>query len=1229
MGQKWTEEQEKAIHARDCSLLVAAAAGAGKTAVLVERIIQKIMDTKNPVDIDKLLVVTFTNAAASEMRERIGDAISAEIEKSPGSVRLQRQIALLNRASITTIHSFCLDVIRNNFHLIDLDPAFRIADETESVLLKQEALTELFDGEYEDENSNSGFLNLVECYGGRRDDQGLMDMVLRLYEFSRSTPWPEEWIRDMAEMFNSSDFESTPWAKVLMKDVKTELTGACGNMEKAVKLLEGAEGLESYYNQFTDEYRMLRSLCENCASWDVLYGEFNKINFDRLSGSKKNADKDIQNRAKAIRDDVKKTIKCIKDGIMTSNSSEIAGEMKSLYPAMSCLGELTLKFAKKYGEKKKDRGVIDFSDIEHFCVNILVAKAGDGGIIPSDAALKLREKFDEILIDEYQDSNMVQELILSTISRKERGKPNMFMVGDVKQSIYRFRQAKPELFLQKYNTYPDEDTAVERRILLYKNFRSRKEVLSAVNYIFKGIMTVNIGELDYTEKEKLNPGADYEDIDSNPVEVHLIETASSEEEDSDGTEEEAEDGIEDEDIDNVQLEARAVAARINQIVHSNDKPFLVFDKSSKSYRPVQFRDIVILMRATSSAAPVFVEELANTGIPAFADAGGGYFEVVEVQTVMSLLQIIDNPMQDIPLLSVLRSPIVSFTPEDLIDIRMADGRKTFYEALKIKSSSDDDTGKKAAEFLQNLKRWRQKALNMPISEFIWFLYSDTGYYAYAGAMPGGMQRQANLRILFERARQYEETSFKGLFNFINFINKLKSSSGDMGSAKILGENENVVRIMSIHKSKGLEFPVVFVSGAGRKFNMKDLTRSILFHHELGFGPDYVDSVRRISYPTVIKEALKRKIRLESLSEEMRILYVAFTRAREKLIITGTVRNMEKALSRWAACLDSTGDRVPEYQVLSGGNFFDWICPMLMKHIKNKDFREASGVMDAPYGTLVDDESGWDIRFYRRRDVLLKGTAIEDGIAGDESATGVEGSRYEAEIDRRLRYEYPYRLSSKLPAKLSVTELKRMFGTMIDDEYTTNIFVPPLIKKPSYLEGESRLSAAEKGTVMHLVMQHVDISKAPTIEDINSLLQSLVASEFMTVQQQKTVDIGRILSFFESPLGRRMIKSGKVKREIPFYMKVDSTDVYKDLPDDKYRDEKIVLQGIIDCCFEEDDGLVLIDYKTDYVPVGEEESIRERYRLQIEYYEKALRKITGKTVKEKYIYLFHNREVLKY
>lgn len=1360
VGTKWTPEQSQAIHTSHCNLLVAAAAGSGKTAVLVERIIRKILNRENPVDIDKLLIVTFTNAAAAEMRERIGEAVTKELDKAPDSRQLQRQITLLNKANITTIHSFCLGVIKNNFHKLDIDPNFRIADATEAVLLKQEILQELFEERYDAEigdKDNSIFLKLVDSFGGKRDDLPLQTIVLNLYDFVMSGPWPENWLRKAAENFNGGqipihNLEIHQWGQVLIHNLEIELEGIKSSLLKALKTIEKTEGLENYAGNFMNDTAMVEDLLKSCGgSWQKLYENFNSIEFARLKAAAKNADKNKAETVKKIRDEAKNKLKKLKDELFSISPQILIKSMTEMYPMMKCLTELVIDFKNSYSLKKKEKGLLDFNDLEHFCLKILTEKDEKGNIIPSETALKLRSGFEEILVDEYQDSNNVQEVIISMVSKWQRDVslatcgaeigtpsnaseefPNVFMVGDVKQSIYRFRQAEPGLFLHKYRSYSQEEGKSHRKITLYKNFRSRKEVIDSVNFIFKNIMSENVGELHYDNDEALNLGAEFPPIsqmhnsqihnseehnvekDNNQpdpwaVELHLIEKKMSEkisesEIDEDGSDSfensgtgnyggsgdngfsgnygsgdnlhssfdgsidgsgEGSNGLskrfadEVQDLDNIQIEARVVGKRIKELITGGSQgnfkeKFHVYDRNLKAYRPAEFRDIVILMRATAGWAGVFMDELNELGIPVYADTGTGYFQTLEVQTMMSLLQIIDNPMQDIPLLSVLRSPIFAFTADELIDIRLMDKSIPFYEALKQRSEESS----KVLAFFNALNKWRDAALHMPIDELIWYLYNETGYYAYAAAMVNGLQRQANLRILFQRAKQYEETSFKGLFNFINFINKLKKSSGDMGSAKILGENENVVRIMSIHKSKGLEFPVVILAGTGKNFNLSDMKRNILFHQEMGIGPDYVDAKRRITYPTIIKEALRKKIKLENLSEEMRVLYVALTRAKEKLIITGSVKDLEKNAVKWTSEIDpdldsdSTNAKLPEYLVIKGKNYLDWICPTVAQHKNVSAIRNLAGIQETPDLNLNNDPSRWTIKLWKPEDLINMEdedflsredsvwredsaskedtNSSKDMVSGEAAASEKKNNNfifdkdpgpYSQIINDRLNWQYGHIEASRLPAKISVTELKRRINLLTEDEYTTSSFVTPLIKKPLFLEEEKAISSAERGTAIHTLMQHIDIKKEITTGSIKEQIQLLVKNEILSPEQGKAIRASKIIKFFNSDLGKRMLKSTEVKREVPFFIRLRSTEIYKELPTDKYSEEIIILQGIIDCYFIEEEELIIVDYKTDYVPEGGTEIIAERYKTQLSYYSKALWEMTGKNIKARYLYLF--------
>ncbi|WP_050608085.1 helicase-exonuclease AddAB subunit AddA [Clostridium niameyense] len=1269
---KWTKEQRQAIYTKNCNLLVAAGAGAGKTAVLVERIIEKILDLKEPVDIDKLLVVTFTNAAASEMRERIGDAISKKLEENPELKILRKQLTLLNKSSIMTIHSFCLQVIRSNFHKIDIDPNFRIADETECVLMKQEAIDDVFEKLYEEENIS--FLNLIDAYS-RKTDIKLQDLIFRLHSFAKSSPLPYEWLINMAEVFNVGDdfhFNKSKWANIFLDNIKIDIEGYRDIMEKSIDIIENSQGIEHYYEPFKMELDFIKSLLE-----EEDFQNFRRIlkNYKPVrlpSKRSKDVDKEIKDKVKGERDKIKNKIIELKDELLNYENDFIVDQFKSVYPFMKSLSELVILFDENYKSRKKERDLIDFNDIEHLCFEILTERNEKGNIVPSEIALNYRKKFEEVLIDEYQDSNLVQEVIMTMVSRTlghwyvkdgslifkqenidkevlQRGVdiPNRFMVGDVKQSIYKFRQAEPEIFLEKYNNYDEEAGSSNREIKLFKNFRSRKEVIDGVNYIFKQIMSKRVGELDYTEDEALNIGAKYsEEVSGESIDLCLMDKSS--EVKSDIVKEQ---NLEEEELDNIQLEGRMVARKINHLMkREGANSFKVFDKNINAYRDIKYKDIVILLRTTSNWASVFIEELTRENIPVFADTNSGYFETFEIKTMLSLLEIVDNPLQDIPILSVLRSPIASFSDEELIDIRLVNKNIPFYESMVLiykllkneeieeyhkfylKENQDltkalkEDTKEKIINFIDKLNCYREKSLHMDIDEFIWYLYVDTGYYGYVGALPGGEQRQANLRILFQRAKQYENTSYKGLFNFINFINKLKFSNGDMGSAKILGENENVVRIMSIHKSKGLEFPVVILSGMGKKFNTTDMNKNIIFHKELGYGPDYVDIERRISYPTLIKNIIKNKIKLETLSEEMRILYVAFTRAKEKLIMTGLISKLEKNINKWVDYSEKE-EKIPKYVVLNGQCYLDWIGPAVFKHKDSLNIRRELGILSGGFNNLEDD-SKWNIEIWNKEDLLKEKVEEQEQNISQKIKDLVmasEESNYKDEIDKRLSYKYKFKELSKIPTKVSVSEIKRRFS-IVSNEEAMSIYKKVELKKPLFLKEDLNISGAERGTIIHLVMQHLDLNKVSNYEEIECQINELVHKEFITKKSSEVVNIDKILKFFKSELGQKMINSNKVKREVPFFIKIPVNEVYKNLEEDIYNEEELIVQGIIDAYFEEDAGLTLIDYKTDYVKDINE--IKKRYKLQIDYYEKALEKITDKKVIHKYLYLFSINKVVE-
>ena len=1234
MGKtRWTDEQLQAIETRKCNLLIAAAAGSGKTAVLVERIIRIITNEESPVDIDRLLVVTFTSAAAAEMRERIASAITKALEVNPNSKNLQKQLTLLSRANITTMHSFCLDVIKNNFHIIDLDPGFRILDETEGTLLKGEIIEELFEDKYEAEDES--FLNLIEAYSGTRDDEKVKEIVLDLYRFAMSGPWPEKWLREKAEAFNiqsKDELSETEWVKVLTENLELEIRALISMLEKAIEICNEVEGLEPYLENLDMDMMSLKSIEESLnKGLDDIYKSLVSTKFSKLKTVRKNnvSDPEAQERVKDIRNVIKKKIGKLNEDIFFMCPDDMIISIKESYPCMKELTELVIEFEERFSLAKKSKGALDFNDLEHLCLKILTNE-------DSNVAENFKEYFDEVLVDEYQDSNNVQEAIIDLVSRKYTDDPNVFMVGDVKQSIYRFRQAKPELFLDKYQTY-SKDEGKNRKIQLYKNFRSRYEVINAVNYVFKQIMSKEVGELEYTDEEALNLGANYKEIEEKnvitggEVELHILDKSGvkNEEEETDLVEDD-----EEEDIGAINLEARIVAERIKKLLSKKEgEIFKVLDKETGEYRPVTYKDIVILLRATKNWSEVFLDELGAQGIPVYADTGSGYFESIEIRTIMSLLKVIDNPMQDVPMIALLKSPIMNFTFDELADIRLINKERYFYENIKVIASEFYEENftlkEKCISFLNRLEGWRERAVYTAIDEFIWFLYMDTAYYGYVGAMPNGVLRQANLRILFQRAKQYEQTSFKGLFNFINFINKLRKSSGDMGSAKILGENEDVVRIMSIHKSKGLEFPVVFLAGSGKQFNLMDLNKNILYHEELGLGPDLVDLERRVSYSTLPKEAIKQRIRLETLSEEMRILYVAFTRAKEKLIITGATSNVEKWIKNCCTSASIERDIISSSEVLKGKSYLDWIGMAICKHRDGESLREMLGPVDI---SIKDDLSTWKTRIWTKSELIGdKNDEPVDKIDEDNLLINSEVEAVDKEIERRLGFSYNFKESTTMKSNFSVSDLKKKNYEELEELDSEDLFKEKIEIKPKFLQEEKGITAAERGTAMHFVMQKLDLTRVSTINEIKDQLKELVDRELLSNEEFKSIRPNKILNFFKSNLGKRLLDAfnsgNEVYRELPFYTEISVTETDGTLSK-SLEGEKVRLQGVIDCFFYEGDNLILLDYKTDYVEKGNEEEMEKKYLVQINYYRNALEKITGKKVTESYLYLFYlDKEML--
>lgn len=1197
---KWTKEQLQAIQEKGTNILVAAAAGSGKTAVLVERMIHKIINDK--IDIDRLLVVTFTNAAAAEMRERVLEAIYKKLDENPEDENLQRQITLLNKASICTIDSFCLEVVRNHFYeLENISPNFRIADTTEIELLKQEILDDIFEERYE--NQDEDFSDLINTYTSYRDDTPLKDLILKIYTYIQSNPFPEDWLKEKIEMFHVQDFEKdfskNPYGEILLREVEEELVDDIHTLEEVGKNLRGEAELEKFAETIYDDIDKLEMLKGNLDNWDKAYEIYSHFVF--ATWPRQKIDSSIKDKAKEIRDDVKKKFSKKLGKIFIYSSKDANQDIYDMYGILVKLEKIILDFGEEFNKRKRNKNIVDFNDIEHLALNILL-KHENGEIQPTEVANAYKEKFVEIAIDEYQDSNMVQEYILTAISN---GK-NTFMVGDVKQSIYKFRQAMPDLFLSKYKTYQLKETKKDEdnlKIQLFKNFRSRENVLDFTNLIFQDIMSENLGEIEYTKEEYLNLGANYEAIRQNlETEIDVIDLKEEEETYQEEAEnEENENAVEEERLEDIQIEAKFVANKIKELV---DNKFQVFDKKINGFRDIQYRDIVILLRSTKINAPIFEEEMINLNIPVFSENSQEYLDSIEIQTIMSLLKIIDNPMQDIPLVTVLRSHIGNFSDDELVEIRLSDKYDNFYTAMqKAKINVSKELKEKIDTFFESLEKWRKEKEYLALDEFIWKLYADTHYYTYVGLMPNGDLRQANLKMLFERARQYEAASFKGLYNFINFIEKLHLGSGDLGAAKLIGENDDVVRIMSIHKSKGLEFPVVFLSATGKQFNLMDLNQNILLHQKLGIGVKYIDYERQVQYDTLTKEAIKNEILTETLSEEMRILYVALTRAKEKLYITGLkkdydkdIENMQNQVNRY----HKVGDKINYILVKKYKKYLDWI---LLVYLYEKD--QAKGLLK--------------LNILKKQELLktfVKPKEEEIDVRKVLNMVSVEKEEVKA-LDKILEYQYPYELSTTIPTMTSVTKIKQVRNEEEEPKEEKQSENAVTFHKPKFLRKDETeiLTNAQKGTLVHLCMQRLHENVEYDLPKVKELIQDLVTREITTDIEAKNINPYNILTFTKSNIWQELKNAKKIYKEKPFFINIPAKEIYGE-----NLEEDILVQGIIDLYYiNQQDEIILVDYKTDYVEKGKEHSLIEKYKVQLDLYKRALEETLRKKVSKVYIY----------
>lgn len=1223
MGNQWTEEQRQVIGLRNCNMLVSAAAGSGKTAVLVERIISRIMDEEKPVDIDRLLVVTFTNAAAAEMRERVEAALEEKLERFPENVHLQRQITLIHHAQITTIHSFCLELIRNHFHLIRLDPGFRIADEGELKLLRQDVMETLLEEEYA--KGEAGFVRFSESFAPGKDDRELEDVILRFYDFSMGYPWPEKWRAGCEEAYAAGTKEElcgSVWMENLMLRLKRLTKDMAEQIRQALKLCREPDGPWMYETALTEDLIRLEKL-EGCGDY-LSYGRAlsETGGFTALSRKKDaRVSEEKRARVKEMRDQVKKSLKEIGESYFFETPEQLLSDLRGSRGLVKELIRLADAFQASYEAAKAEKNLVDFNDLEHFALQILVREE-EGRLVPTETALEYAGEYQEVMIDEYQDSNLVQEILLSSVSRDG----NRFMVGDVKQSIYRFRLARPELFMEKYRTYtPGEGK--DRRIDLHKNFRSRSQVLECVNLIFGQIMRGEMGGVEYDDAAALYPGARFGPGESEefrqPELLLVMEPGDEAKSGEQGTLTE-----EEEEQDLRRREAAAAADRILQIVGKEP----VWEAKENAYRPARWSDVVVLLRTVSGWSETFGEVFSARGIPSHTGSDTGYFSAPEVKTVLTFLRVLDNPRQDIPLASALRSPIGGLSDEELARLRIESPDTDFYTCCTAYLEREE--GERDEALYGRLKRFwelcgelRELLPYTPMHTLLWKILETTGYGDYAAAMPGGTKRRANLDMLVEKAAAYEATSYRGLFHFIRYMEKLQKYEVDYGEASTSGETEDAVRIMSIHKSKGLEFPIVLVCGLGKHFNQQDARGGLVLHPELGLGCDYVDLKRRIRIPLLTKKAIAGQIKEENLGEELRVLYVAMTRAKEKLILTGAVKNPEGAGKKWSREITYTS-------LMSAGCYLDWILPALLHHASSSEFAQKMGLTLPWEGQLRSGAGGVQIRIVdeagRRRKSLMRQNRIlqeketllaragqpEKSREADDGKEDSEG-KICAYFQKIRREAYPFRETLSIPGKLSVSELKKAAAQDAELLYEEPAVVPllPRFRKPEEEEG-----GAARGTVYHRFLENLDFTGEFHQNFIVSQLETMVKCGKILKNEARWISVRKIRDFLASDIAGRMQAAARreeLHREQPFVLGVPAGRIREEWAGE----EQILIQGIIDAWFYEDGEIVLVDYKTDFVPEGQARRLAEKYRIQLEFYRQALERLTGKRVKEALIYSF--------
>ena len=1259
---RWTDDQQRVIDARNCNLLVSAAAGSGKTAVLVERIIKLITDEKNDVDIDRLLVVTFTNAAAAEMKTRVGEAIESRLIDEPDNEHLQRQASLLHNAQITTMHSFCQYIIRNYFHVIDIDPAFKVANENDMKIAQSEILSELIEKRYEieKENDNSSFYLFSEMFAHGRDDSKIESIVLELYGKAMSYPWPNKWLKSIVEIYECAgveEFQKTKWVGELVSYVKELVNSYKMLAEKAIKICDEPDGPAKYRTAFEDDIRQFDNICqtENFSELSDAFRKISRADKGRIT-KKDNVDAEKKDLASAFRDSYFSSqggIIKLQEKFFNKTVEQQIKELNEMAPAVKELVNLTIDFIDAFAERKRDDGVIDFNDMEHFALAILTNENEDGEVVPSKVAEELREYYQEIMTDEYQDSNYVQELILTSIAGEPVQAPYMFMVGDVKQSIYGFRLARPELFMNKYNSYSLEEGTKEHRIDLKQNFRSRDCVLESSNAVFEKIMKPCLGGVEYDEAARLVPGRVYEKTDKRTAEKTSIILIDKKADNDDG-------------MMDKELEAAAIGNKIIDMVQG-ENPLYVWGK--QGYHRVTYSDIVILLRSVQGWTEPFLETLSDMGIPVSAGTKAGFYESIEILTMTNLLRIIDNPRQDIPLVSVLRSVFVGLSDDELAAIAVMPRTLDFWDAMKLYIKTvngeegtekytadivlDEKEAEKLAEklekFIDKLNNYRELAKELPVDKIIQNIYDETDFYDIMSAMPAGEKRAANLDILLGQARDYAVNGHHGIFKFTHFVENIKKASLDIGEASVNNDSMNAVRIMTMHKSKGLQFPVVFVSGLGKSVNLMEANDRVIINSDYGVGTDYVNLELMYTEKSIFNNFLRSRIKVNALAEEVRMLYVAMTRAEEKLFLTGVSANIlqenmgsrgegKKKITTWK----EKGQNLEFSGLLSLTKHIDMVMaaiadrPVFKECIEELEPEKNYGVNDELFDLEVVSVNNI-VSVSKENRELAKQKEIEL-VNWDADKTYDEEMR--DYISQNEEFSYKYKDELGIPVKAFVSELKRLAMEKLDEFNAGDVENNPVmenevlllgdsdIPRPDFMKKEEVKTGAARGTLYHLVMEHIPYERLDKNFDFAVFIKELVQDGYMTDEDASALDVKKFEWFAKSSLCGRMraaAVSGELKREQPFMIGIPANEVYSEKSDSE---ELIMIQGIIDAFFYEGDDIVLVDYKTDFVMKGQEEKLAERYKTQLDYYARALESVTGKRVREKLIYSFSLGKVIE-